>query len=213
MSFVNPTLVKARHAAQRTHCRSNLTQIGLAILNYESANKQLPPAYTVDANGNRLHSWRTLILPFLGQQTLYSRIDLSKPWDDPVNAFLQDVDIPMFRCLSSKIAPGMTTYQVIDDPTSTFPGSTVQKLESITDGLSNTIFVVESNDLFSVHWAEPKDHSMSSYLSTIKSSHRGGRHFMMGDGSVQFLVDITNPAVLKGLVTRQGNEAVELDNK
>ena len=48
--------------------------------------KALPPAYTVDADGRPLHSWRTLILPYLEQEPLYQTIDLSKPWNDPANA-------------------------------------------------------------------------------------------------------------------------------
>ena len=221
--FVGPTLVLARDSARRVQCSNNVAQIGLAIQSYESVHKQLPHAYTVDSKGNRLHCWRTLILPYVGQQALYSRIDLTKPWDDPANAFLQGVDLPMFRCPSSKIAPGMTTYQVIDDPTSAFPGSVGLKLENFTDGLSNTIFVVESNDVDAVHWAEPKNLSMSSYAnanvlsgrtpqakkSLLMGSHRGGRHVVMGDGTTQF--DMANSKeVRKGLVSREGGESVEL---
>lgn len=66
-AFVTPTLVLARDSSQRMQCSSNVKQIALAVLNYESAYKQLPPAYTVDAEGKRLHSWRTLILPFMGR--------------------------------------------------------------------------------------------------------------------------------------------------
>ena len=225
-AFVTPTLVLARDSSQRMQCSNNVKQIALAILNYETAYKQLPPAYTVDAEGKRLHSWRTLILPFMGEQALYSRIDLSKPWDDPANAFLQEMDISIFRCPSSKIAPGMTTYQAIEDPRSAFPGSTSQKLVSIADGTSNTILLFESDGVNAVHWAEPKDQSMSSFKSSsilqarakndsspVKWSHKGGRNVVMVDGSTHFVPNGTNQEVLEGLATCQGGEAVELDNK
>jgi prepilin-type N-terminal cleavage/methylation domain-containing protein/prepilin-type processing-associated H-X9-DG protein len=39
-----PAVQKAREAAARTQCANNLRQIGLAILNYESAAKHLPSA-------------------------------------------------------------------------------------------------------------------------------------------------------------------------
>ncbi len=225
-AFVTPTLVLARDSSQRMQCSNNLNLIALAIQNYESACQQLPPAYTVDAEGKRLHTWRTLILPFVGEQALYSRIDLSKPWDDPANAFLQDVDILLFRCPASKIAPGMTTYQAIDDPRSAFPGSEPQKIENITDGSSNTILLFECEGVNAVHWAEPKDQSMSSFLSAsqlqarvnnesspAKRSHRGGRNAVMVDGSPQFFPNGTDQEVLEGLATRQGGETFELDNK
>jgi Protein of unknown function (DUF1559) len=224
--FVYPTLVRNRDIAQRSKCSNNLSQIALAIQNYESTYQQLPPAYTVDAEGKRLHSWRTLILPFMGEQALYSRIDLSKPWDDPANAFLKELDVSLFRCPSSKIAPGMTTYQAIDDPRSAFPGIAPQKIEHITDGTSNTILLFESDSVDAVHWAEPKDQSMSSFLSAsqlqarvnnsaslVKPPHRSGRNAVMVDGSTKFVPNGINQEILEGLATSQGGEAAELDNK
>ena len=73
-------------------CANNLKQIALALRNYESVYHALPPAYTVDAEGKPLHSWRTLILPYLEQQALYDKIDLSKPWDDPANKEAYETD-------------------------------------------------------------------------------------------------------------------------
>ncbi|HEY4260168.1 MAG TPA: DUF1559 domain-containing protein, partial [Schlesneria sp.] len=75
---------RAGEAARRTQCKNNLKLIGLALYNYHDLYGAFPPAYTVDRHGKQLHSWRTLILPFLDQMPLYQKIDLSKPWDDPV---------------------------------------------------------------------------------------------------------------------------------
>ena len=47
--------------AERLQCINNLKNITLAILNYESANQEYPPAATYDANGAPLHSWRCLL--------------------------------------------------------------------------------------------------------------------------------------------------------
>src|SRR5206468_2619679 len=76
-----PAVRTARPAAYRNQCHNNLKQIALALRNYEELYHALPPAYTTDSNGNALHSWRTLILPFLGERQLYESIDLAKPWD------------------------------------------------------------------------------------------------------------------------------------
>src|SRR5437016_2000216 len=83
--LIPATRSSARPAARRAQCVNNLKQIAQALLNYEQAYGALPPAYTVDAKGRPLHSWRTLILPYLEQEPLYRTIDLSKPWNDPAN--------------------------------------------------------------------------------------------------------------------------------
>src|SRR5262245_36536395 len=75
----------SREAFRRVICANNLKQIGVALHSYHDKYGSLPPAYTVDASGKRLHSWRTLILPFLEGDDLYQKIDLTKPWDDPAN--------------------------------------------------------------------------------------------------------------------------------
>ncbi|MDZ4779774.1 MAG: DUF1559 domain-containing protein [Planctomycetia bacterium] len=59
-----------RESYSRAGCIVNLKQIALGLLNYESTYKEFPPAYTIDADGRPLHSWRTLILPYVEQQAL-----------------------------------------------------------------------------------------------------------------------------------------------
>ena len=86
IALLLPAVRTAGPAARRAQCTNNLKQIALALHNYEQEHKALPPAYTVDATGRPLHSWRTLILPYLEQESLYRSIDLSKPWDDRSNA-------------------------------------------------------------------------------------------------------------------------------
>src|SRR5215218_9799403 len=52
----------AREAARSSQCVSNLKQIGLALLNYESRYGCFPPAYVADAAGKSLYSWRVLLM-------------------------------------------------------------------------------------------------------------------------------------------------------
>ncbi len=211
VALMIPAVSSGRDAARRMQCSNNLKQIGLAFHNYHAAYGSLPPAYTVDADGNRLHSWRTLILPFIEQSNLFQQVDLTKPWDDPDNAILQQTEVPVFRCPSSKVAVGMTTYQIIDDPSSPFPGEVPLKFSDIRDGLSNTLFVVETDEQDAVHWAEPKDQSQLSYLAAVKASHSGGRNAVMGDGSVHFLSDNMDPKMANDIATRSGGEVINND--
>jgi len=81
VGLILPMFRRGGHAgaARRMHCSNNHRQIGIGLLAYESVYKALPPAYTFDEKGAKLHSWRALILPFIEQQNLYAEIDFSKP--------------------------------------------------------------------------------------------------------------------------------------
>ena len=57
------------HTVSQAHivrCASNLSRLRMAIENYIVVHGRYPPAYTMDEHGNRLLSWRVLILPYLG---------------------------------------------------------------------------------------------------------------------------------------------------
>lgn len=101
---------KCTEAGGRTRCLNNLKSITLALISYAARHNAFPPAYTVDANGNRLHSSRTLILPYLDQHALDELIDLSKPWNDPANAKAFGKELNVFSCWSAKLSGGLTTY-------------------------------------------------------------------------------------------------------
>src|ERR1700761_2260667 len=60
-----------REAARRHQCMDNLRQIALGLKTYADEHSAFPPAYTIDAHGKPLHSWRTLILPYIGQAELF----------------------------------------------------------------------------------------------------------------------------------------------
>ncbi len=94
VALLLPAIQAAREAARRTQCTNKMKQIGLAILNYESAKKELPLAYTPNytgaigrgpcpgmnsvgnpANRKPHHFILTFILPYLEFQALYDQID------------------------------------------------------------------------------------------------------------------------------------------
>src|SRR4051794_19748300 len=67
----------ARQAANRSTCEGQIRQIGLALLNYHSFFGEFPPAYVPDDSGSPMHSWRVLILPFLGMENEYEQYTFS----------------------------------------------------------------------------------------------------------------------------------------
>lgn len=202
-----PAVQAAREAARRMSCMNNMKQIGLALHNYHSDYKTFPPAFTVDSNGQPLHSWRTLILPYLGQQSLYSSIDLSKPWDDPVNAQVNRLVLQVYKCPSMRDQTSPATcYQVINDPASVFPGSAAIGMNKMRDGTSNTLLVVEAAPADAVPWMKPQDIAFTKLLPPSGTNHTGGYNVTMADGSVQFISASISATQLRSMTTISGGD-------
>ena len=83
VALLLPAVQQAREAARRLQCTNNLKQMGLAALNFESSNQQLPSAggcsqqwwdeQRVPAYGYENAGWMFQILPFIEEQALMDR--------------------------------------------------------------------------------------------------------------------------------------------
>ena len=214
IALLLPAVRTARPAARRAQCVNNLKQIMLALHSYEQMHKALPPAYTVDANGRPLHSWRTLILPYLEQERLYQTIDLSKPWNDPANAKALDTDLPVFRCPESDGPRNTTTYLAIAGPNGGLLPKEPRRLAEITDAHSSTMMVIEAGEENAVPWMAPVDADETLVMNlgpTTKLHHVGGMNAAFVDGSVRFLKASTPARVRRALMSISGNDNVNSD--
>jgi prepilin-type N-terminal cleavage/methylation domain-containing protein/prepilin-type processing-associated H-X9-DG protein len=142
VALLLPAIQAAREAARRTQCTNKMKQLGLAVLNYESARKQLPLAYTpnytaaqtqgpcsgttttgvVASNGLAHQSFFTFILPYIEQQSLYDQIDLRQDWyANPAagknNLKATSTDVQEFICPSTETRPNAysTDYNIFVD--------------------------------------------------------------------------------------------------
>lgn len=78
-------LMKIEEKTARAKSLENLREIAGAFQKYREANKRYPPAVVYDKNGHPLHSWRVLILPYLGEEELFRQFHLDESWDSPHN--------------------------------------------------------------------------------------------------------------------------------
>jgi prepilin-type N-terminal cleavage/methylation domain-containing protein len=77
VALLLPAVQAAREAARRTQCSNNLKQIGLALLNYEDAQKSMPVGATGPSpKGGYGTAWYVAILPYLEAGNLYDKFDL-----------------------------------------------------------------------------------------------------------------------------------------
>jgi hypothetical protein len=174
----------------------------------------------VNANGRPMHSWRVLVLPWLGQKALYDRYNFAEPWDSVHNREVTAQMPAVFRCPADKKAPAReTNYAMIVGPGTVCNGTVSCKPEEIRDGESQTILVVEVVDS-GIHWAAPRDlnvEGMSFQINSpggkdISSRHSPGQYnganVVFCDESVHYLYTSIDPAVIKALITIAGGEKV-----
>ena len=92
ISMLLPAVQQARESARRVSCVSNLRQLGIALLNYESTNKRLPAAgsyapvadtihysysyWRIDLKSGTNYSWVVSLLPFMENQSLFDQFNL-----------------------------------------------------------------------------------------------------------------------------------------
>lgn len=122
-----PAVQAVRESSRRTQCLANLRQIGVALEAYHDTNHHLPAAATWAPAGEPLGqgfappgtidrvslglafgeqpdrmfaNWTLAILPYLEEQSLHERFDLTLPIDHPRNEFARATDVQLLKCPS-----------------------------------------------------------------------------------------------------------------
>ena len=222
IALLLPAVQAAREAARRMQCSNNVKQIALALYNYHDAHAAFPPLYTVDEEGNPLHSWRVLILPYIEQNALYEQIRLDEPWDSEHNKQFHSINIHGYCCPGNPSwtggASGLCDYSAIAGegfvPAEKAGQKTGNDLRKIADGTSNTIAIVEVREPFC--WMDPTaDVTLDELVKGINagrvgSFHTRGCNVGLFDGSVRFFSDTIDLTVLRALATPAGGEQVDL---
>ena len=162
VALLLPAVQAVREAARRMSCVNNLSQLGLAIQNYEMAFRTYPPG-TIDEKGpiqnvpqGYHHNWLSQILPFIEEQNTFNHIDFSVGVYDLKNETVRKVGIEVFSCPSSTNVRGQELWLSgyagcqndveapidVDNHGVFFLNSSV-KTKDITDGAAHTLFIGE----------------------------------------------------------------------
>ena len=174
VALLLPAIQSVRESARRAHCNNNLKQLGLALLNYESARHRFPPGADSKPDptnplGTPYNFFRWSVLahltPYLEQSAAYKSLDLSVPL---YGANQQVVDqnkagvalvLPEFLCPSdrgTRVIPnfGPSNYTACTgsgagggtpfDTDGIFYINSHTRIRDITDGMSKTVAMSES---------------------------------------------------------------------
>ncbi|MBL8850460.1 MAG: DUF1559 domain-containing protein [Planctomycetaceae bacterium] len=192
VALLLPAVQQARESARQTTCRNNLKQVGIALHNYHSAHGLFPPSSTSDVEqggwivvpkGRHIHSWSSLLLPYIDQQTLHNQFNFNLSSMDPVNLPLAEMLPEVFRCpsyagprfsrdenytrfsercaITNYAAMGASDVghiygqnsQLLAPDGTMFPLSHTQ-LNDVTDGTGQTVLICETREEKMMVWTD-----------------------------------------------------------
>jgi hypothetical protein len=139
----------------------SLRKLLIAFHEYADQHRgEMPPAAVVGPDGKPLHSWRVLLLPYLGEKKLFEQFKRDEAWDGPNNKKLLAQMPKVFAPVPGEAQKDHKTfYQVFVGPETPFPGKPLNRgprmPASFPDGTSNTFLVVEAGA--AVPWTAPLD--------------------------------------------------------
>ena len=207
-----PAVQQSREAARRTQCKNQLKQLGLASQSYHETFRSFPPAFTIDAHGDRLHSWRLHLIPYLAAIP-FVESQVWEPFTSERNSRFYGYDLSTFKCPSdSEHARCETNYMVVRGEPCWFQDPSQRSPKGNEKGLSHSILISEVIDT-GVHWMHPIDLPFDDFTNFghsggFRSHHTGGIQAVMADGSVRWFNETTDPVVQRALLTTDGSESI-----
>ncbi len=212
----------SREAARRSTSKNNLKQIGLALEQYHDDFHQLPIGGTFSDTGQPQHSWVSQLLSYLDGKDLFQQIDFHQPWTaeanrKPFQTRINAIQNPGMKSESDDGKSSQAAFQGYQPAhyaanSRVFNVNSGMNFKEITDGTSNTLLAGEiKSDI--KPWGDPtnfRDPALGINQSPhgFESPFIGGAIFLLGDGTVRFLSEDIDPAVLKALSTPNGGETV-----
>lgn len=178
---------------RREVCAQQLHKLAVALQNYADENSVYPPAIVRDAKGKPMHSWRVLILPYLGkdEEELHKEYHYDEPWNGPRNHELAGRMPAAYRCPED---PGALDFQtsyvaIVDAATGDFAAYPTGGSNAPPKKPPMTAYLVVEMAESGINWLEPKDLALAANsqpvnpLPTQFGYHIGGSMAVDADGA------------------------------
>ncbi|MFO0876875.1 MAG: DUF1559 domain-containing protein [Gemmataceae bacterium] len=140
LGLLLPAVQKVRHAAQRVQCQNNLKQMGLALHHHHDTVGAFPAGYLYTPSGGPSPNrgvesrgvdrptdqiflepfdpgwgWATLLLPYLEQDNLFRRIDLTLPVASPSSEAIRLTPLRGYTCPADDQTGTFWVQNVLND--------------------------------------------------------------------------------------------------
>lgn len=164
--------------AELDDCQTRLALLSEAMRDFHRDHGAMPPAWTVDRDGKPMHSWRTLLLPYLVKMNPKIAVDYDfrRRWnsDENKNARSQLPEVFACPCESVGRHNGWTSYVGV-----------VSRDPAGHPHLIAIVEVPESN----IGWTEPIDCEWDDFDRLVHAhasgQHNGMRHVLLEGGVVK----------------------------
>lgn len=195
------------------HTQRSLKQLGEAVHDSLPERGSWSPLI-VDKNGAPLHGWPAQLLAHLPQGSdLHSRIDFEQSWKHESNRNVFQTRVKIFEASHRELPlteDGFAPIRVSGN--AHVLNAKSFGLRWVTDGTANTLLMGEIDAHLPawghpLNWRDPAiglNRSPFGFGSTLRREPVG---FTMGDGSVRFLSEEIDPAVLRALSTPRWRRA------
>jgi len=220
-----------RETASPQITERHLRKIGAALDRHHQERGAYPPGGTTirDADGRERggHGWLTALLPYVDARGVFQQIDLSLPYDDPVNRPPLATPIEAYHAAGGDRTPHASGLAVahfagvggdVVNPRGEVLGAgiftrnrAVQK-DEIRDGLSQTLVAGELPGGYPP-WGDPENfrtvgRGLNREARGFGNAAATGATMLFADGSVRFFSNRTDPELLRRLSTRDGADGV-----
>jgi hypothetical protein len=175
----------------------------------DDSQSRFPPAVVLGPGGVP-RSWRIELLRYLdeAERSLYERYRVNEPWDSPANKKVLEQMPDAFRSPYEDPKSTNSGYYVLVGPGTVFDSTEGTRLRDITDGMSNTLLIVETKR--NIPWTKPEDipFDPDKPLPELGGFVEGSIAALMVDGSVHLFDNATIQDQLKWLIMRNDGHVV-----
>ncbi len=200
--------------------KDQFRELLIGIHNYDSTFHVFPPAEKMrNKEGKSGLSWRVHILPYLDQNELYKKFKLDENWDSPHNIQLLEQMPAIYKTSAGgtllqprePLKAGYTTLVAPVGENTVFGGAKLVTFSHVTDGLSNTVILVNVEADKAVPWTAPMDFEFDASTPIEGISLTSDLKFMaaFGDGSVDYIPSNLPPQDLLHLFQMNDGNAVQ----